>query len=339
MKSQKFLIIVILFFNIYSLHSQENTKNEFKPSLSPFFKVYSNFNYGLSSANDKTAFQLTRAYVGYSFKLSSNYSGKVNFDVGSPSVDVNDSVSVTTSLMQTSYLKNAYLSYKNDNLTIAFGLIGTKQFKLQETVWGLRYLYKSFQDQHKFNSSADLGISLDYKLSKQISVDLSVINGEGYKKLQADNKYRTGLGITAEPITNFVVRAYYDFIKKTETQTSLVVFAGYNSDKLAAGVEYNIQNNNKDKADHDLTGISAYASYSLNKKYRVFGRYDQLSSNTLQAEVDPWNNSKNGNVIIMGLQFNPVKNIKMALNYQGWTYEDDTKDAKPALYMNIEYKF
>jgi len=29
----------------------------------------------------------------------------------------------------------------------------------------------------------------------------------------------------------------------------------------------------------------------------------------------------------------------MALNYQGWTYEDDTKDAKPALYMNIEYKF
>ena len=48
---------------------------------------------------------------------------------------------------------------------------------------GRRYIDKSAQDKYKWASSADAGVSLDYKLSNKISLDAQVLNGEGYKKL------------------------------------------------------------------------------------------------------------------------------------------------------------
>lgn len=41
---------------------------------------------------------------------------------------------------------------------------------------------KSFQDEYKFGSSADLGVSVAYKFNKVVSADVIVANGEGYKK-------------------------------------------------------------------------------------------------------------------------------------------------------------
>lgn len=43
-------------------------------------------------------------------------------------------------------------------------------------------MMKSFQDEYKFGSSADLGVSVAYKFNKVVSADVIVANGEGYKK-------------------------------------------------------------------------------------------------------------------------------------------------------------
>ena len=47
-------------------------------------------------------------------------------------------------------------------------MIGTKNFKFMEKAWGKRYIYKSLQDQNKWANSADLGVTLDYSLNKNI---------------------------------------------------------------------------------------------------------------------------------------------------------------------------
>ena len=54
-----------------------------------------------------------------------------------------------------------------------------------------------------------------------------------------------------------------------------------------------------------LDGISVYAIYVINKKFEVFGRFDQLGSNTLPGETQKWNYDKNGNLIIAGVQYAP----------------------------------
>ncbi|MBT3422889.1 MAG: hypothetical protein HN431_08805 [Bacteroidetes bacterium] len=327
------LSLFVLFLSIVSAIAQK----EFTPSGNPFIKVFSNYHYGYDGT---TGFEVNRAYLGYNYNMSENWSGKVTLDVGKPSVEIGDSLSGSTSLEYTAFLKIAALTYTSGKFSVDFGLVGTKNFKAQETVWGHRYIMKSFQDEHKYASSADLGVILTYEFTDFISVDLSILNGEGHKKIQVDNRFRTGLGITIEPVDGFIIREYADYLPgDNDPQISSATFIGYKKDKLATGVEYNMQLNNKTNTDQDLNGISVYASYDINKKYQVFGRYDMLSSNTLTGTTDPWNTAKNGSAITTGLQYTPIEYVKIALNYQGWIPEMAGEDIAHFAFLNVETAF
>lgn len=333
MKKINLLLSIVLVSLWCHTNAQELTKKEkkeFKPSGKPFAKVFSNFHTDFHSS----AFQITRAYLGYKYKISENFSTKITLDVGNPKNG--------SALEQTVFLKIAAVTYKKDNLAIDFGLIGLKQFKIQEEFWGHRYLYKSLQDNHKLGSSADLGASISYKFHEKVSVDFTVMNGEGYKKLQADDTYKSGLGITLKPMEDLTFRAYYDFTQKSETQSTIALFAGYKPvHNLSIGAEFNTQMNNKYLDQHNLFGVSAYASYDISKKFQLFARYDDVSSNTLTeaGETVPWDLDKDGSAIIGGVQFAPVKGVKMAVNYQGWNYDMPDVDTENQLYLSFEYKF
>ena len=51
-----------------------------------------------------------------------------------------------------------------------FGLIDLYQFKTTEEFWSHRYVYKTFQDQHKMGSSADLGVGVKYNFTDVVSI-------------------------------------------------------------------------------------------------------------------------------------------------------------------------
>jgi len=328
---KKIIIVALSLFVVLSLNAQEE-KKEFKPSGSPFAKVFSNFHTGLTENNNHSAFEIIRAYFGYKYSMNENWSAKVCLDVGNPKNG--------SDFEQTAYIKIGALTYKKGNLAFDFGLIGLKQFNVQEKFWARRYLYKSFQDQHGFNSSADLGASIDYKIHEKISVDATIQNGEGYKKLQSDDTYRGGFGLTINPVKALTIRAYYDMMQRTETQTSLATFIGYNhKDKIFLGIEYNMQANTGCVKDRQRTGISIYTAYTINEKFELFARYDQLASNTLSGATNPWNTGKNGEAVIGGLQYNAVKGVKIALNYQGWFPEASGATDAPNMYLNFEYAF
>lgn len=98
-------------------------------------------------------------------------------------MDIGKSNNVTD-YQRIAYIKNALITYRTGNLTLNGGLISTTQFNMQEKFWGYRYVMKSFQDEYKFGSSADLGISAVYKFADWISADAIVVNGEGYKRFR-----------------------------------------------------------------------------------------------------------------------------------------------------------
>lgn len=298
--------------------------DEFKPSGKTSVKIFSNFHSTFSDGENYEAFEITRAYFGYGYQFSKNFSGKITLDVGDPGVG---------GLQMTAYLKNAMLTYKSNGFTVNFGVISTTQFKIQEKNWGYRYIFKSFQDEYKFGSSADLGISIAYKIDDHLSFDVMISNGEGYKKIQADSSLRYGFGITINPVKELTLRGYYDVIKKDDVnQQSWVFFAGYKTKEFSLGAEYNTQLNHKNNDGDDLNGFSAYATYKLGKKFKVFGRYDDLSSE------DEWNIGKDGSAIIAGFEYAPVKGVKIAPNYQGWNPDDDSKKFMTGIYMNLEIK-
>ncbi len=318
-----------LFVSIFAIAQETKSSSEtFTPNGKPIIKVFSDFSMVNSNNMTNYAFEVQRAYFGYGYNFSKNISGKVVFDIANTG-------GLTPSAF-TVFLKNAYASYACESFNADFGLIGTAAFKLQESFWGKRYLYKSFQDNYGFNSSADLGLSASYKIIPQLSVDLSVFNGEGYKKVQADSAFQFAAGLTAEPIKNLYVRLYGDYMKKNDAQSTLSAFVGYKCKKGSIGAEYNYQSGNKMTIDHNFSGISVYGNYDVVKKLSVFGRFDNIMSDKIGTSTSGWNTS-DGQVYIAGLEYSPVKGIKIAPNvqYSNKTTGNQTTSFLVNLEMNL----
>ncbi|MDB4335035.1 porin [bacterium] len=327
MKLRNLVIIALVFLGSSTLaFSQE--KEEFKASGKPTFKIFSNYHNTFSGGESHSVFELTRAYLGYGHQFSENWSGKIVYDVGNPKDG--------GGLEYTAYVKNALMAYKNEGLTVKFGLIGTNAFSTQEKFWGNRYMLKSFQDEYKFSSSADFGISAAYKFNSFISADLIVINGEGYKKMEADSIYNVGVGVTLKPIKGLIARAYLETTTKEEgaikRQNTVSLFLGYNSEKLSVGADYNMQTNHKKADGVDWSGLSAYAAYQFSS-VKAFARLDHLDSD------GGWNAGRDGNLIVLGAEFNPVKGIKITPNFRSFTADVSGAEAVSYAYINCEIKF
>ncbi len=322
------ILLTTLIITLLSTNSFAQEEPDFKANGRAFIRVYTNYHSTWTNGEANKVFEIQRAYFGYSYQLSEHISGRLTLDVGDPDFG---------ELEMTAYLKHAYVQYRKDRLTAAIGMIGLYQFKMQENMWGGRYLYKSFMDEHRFGPSADLGAFLAYDIHDKVSVDLTIANGEGYKKLESDTALKYSAGITVLPLDGLDFRFSYDHMGKESAQQTLALYLGYRTDKLAVGGEYNHQLNHKQDAGHDLTGISFYGSY-LMKKIRLFGRFDLLSSPMLTTDIDPWNYARDGELIIAGVEFRPVKGLIVTPNYQGWIRADGSGVSHSA-YLSLEIKF
>jgi hypothetical protein len=319
-----FLVFFILIILLLQTSFATDENKEFKLSGSPFVKVFTNFNNKLNDGKNTSAFEIKRAYLGYKFKMSKAFSGKVTLDFGNPEDG--------GKLELTAYLKHAYVQYKKGNLIAKFGMIATSSFKIQEKFWGGRYLFKSFQDEYKYGPSADQGISVLYKIHDIISIDMSVLNGEGYKNLEVDDIRKYTVGLTLTPLSGIMFRAYYDEMGNSIKQKTMSFFASYKFEEFKIGAEYNLQANHKNVDGSDIEGMSFYGGYDLDFM-RVFARYDKLSSK------NDWNTEKDGSAIIVGAEFSPVKGFKITPNYQGWTPKQDGAKLTHGMYLNCEIKF
>lgn len=337
MKTKKTTIAILAFVSVLSYAQTDSTKlkvENFVPSGAPIGKVFFNFHSTFDERTDKSAFELKRAYLGYSYNISENLSAKVLFDAGKSDVaiDLNDSTNVksSTSLAYTAFVKNAQLSYSNDFVKVSLGMIGNPQYKAAEKLWGRRYIAKNVQDIHKFTVSADLGVSAEFKLHKIITVDVTVRNGEGYKKMESDDIYTSAIGFHLKPVKGLTIRGFYDHAAGENTQYSLMHFVGYKHKIFAVGVEQIVQNNFKYIKDNNHSAVSAFGSIKVYKNVEVFGRYD---SYTMKEDE-----SVNENVIITGIQYSPIKNILIALNYQGASFKESS-DNTNAVFVNFQYAF
>lgn len=298
-------------------------------------KIFSNFHTYINTGNNALAFEITRAYFGYENKLSENFSACIKLDIGSP-----EDLSEYSKIRRYAYFRSAYLRFNYQKITSYFGIIDLMHFKLQESYWAHRYIEKSFNDKYRFGNTADLGWSISYEWIKWISADLTIMNGEGYANLQNDNTLKTGFGITVNPVKNFVTRIYYDYTHKSTDQSTLTAFAGYrNKDKYTAGAEFNYRFNDGHKKGFDEYGYSLYGSYNIFKKIQLFGRYDRLFSNMPEDALLPWNLASDGSSIIGGIEYSPIKYLKIAVDYQDWFPYAKNEPNQQFIYLNLEFSF
>lgn len=327
MKKIQITLILLLAASTFLFAQKEEG---FTPGGKPFAKIYTNFNYTSSGESGSPAFEIKRAYLGYEYAFSPVFSAKINIDVDNPGVG---------KLQLTAFLKNAYMHYQKNKLTVQFGMISTTAFKVQEDFWGKRWIYKSFQDEHKYSASADIGFSAAYKILSFASMDVAVVNGEGYKTIQSDGILKTALGLTLTPFKNLTARIYVDQMKDESAQQTLATFVGYKTKKFSVAGEYNIQKNRNMVSGEDFTGLSFYTSVPLFHGISFFGRFDQLDSAIQEGTELPWNLSTDGQLFMAGFEFSPVNGLKIGPGFHGWKPADSNQDFVNGFYLNFEYKF
>ena len=306
----------------------QDTKAE-EPKGKTIVQVFGNFHSGFGAEKNDRGFELERSYLGYEYKLNKGLSIKGVMDIGK-SNDVSD-------YQRIAYIKNAMVSWKTDNFTLNGGLISTTQFNFQEKFWGYRYIMKSFQDQYKFGSSADLGISATYKFADWISADAIIVNGEGYKKVQKNDGLNYGLGITLAPVKGLQVRLYgglnEDYEEGKKDIMNMAAFIGYKNDKFSIGAEYNQMKNANYKEGADQSGYSVYTTLNLNKKTALYARYDDLLSK------NDWNKAKDESAAIVGAQFKLGKYVKIAPNFRMNMPKADGANNEYAAYISCFFGF
>ncbi len=338
-KGMFFIIMGMLFTTL--LLAQENVK-KFEPNGKSTATVFFNYHYDFTqNIENRSQFEILRAYFGHNYNFSENFSARVLLDFE------NDGKKYAA------FLKNAALFWKVNNLiTLEAGVINTHTWDLQEKFYGYRYIFKTIQDEYDFYRSADLGFKANFKPFSKMEMHLGLWNGDGYKKLQDSyGMHKISADMVYMPVEGLLLKAYYDFLPKRDTaahvspdalktQQLANFFVGYEKkDVFRLGLEYDMLFNANHKKDQKLTGISIYGTYVINHNYEIFARFDQLASNKMGSASEEWNIQKDNSMILTGIQYAPVKGVKMALNYRHFIPKKSGIDLKDQIYLNLEYKF
>ena len=289
--------------------------------------VFGNFHTGFGQLNDVRGFELDRSYIGYQQNLPGNLEIKAVMDIGQ-SKSVSD-------YHRIAYIKNAQISWKNGNWKLSGGLISTIQFNMQEKFCGYRYVMKSFQDEYKFGSSADLGISAAYQFNDNFMMDAIIVNGEGYKKVQVEDGLAYGLGMTMNLLDGLSIRLYGGMNEASEegleNAYNLATFVGYKNKDFSIGVEYNAYWNSGYTKDANQSGFSVYSSQKLNDKVSIFARADQLTSK------DDWNKANDGMFSLVGVEIKLNKYIQLSPNLRVWTPKADGMKDEYMAYISCRF--
>lgn len=309
-------------------------------------KVFANWHQDYFGPENST-FDLTRAYFGFSYAFDSSISSKVILDVGRLNELATASFDTTTRSVTTkkesryeAFLKNAYLEWKGlvPATILEVGVVNNKLMYLQEKTWGYRYIFKSFMDENKFTAYSDLGVNAVVAPIDGLKVNLSLMNGEGFTLPQDENgEYKAGGGLEATLPVGVSAYAFADYMpfKGKEAQSTYTGFLAYEIKSVfRVGGEMDYLMNSRGVKDAHLLGTSFYGTYIITPKYEVFGRYDRLTS-----EKD-WNKKgTDGQAIIAGVQYAPLKGVKVAANYQVFMPSIEDADSQSKVFMNLEFAY
>ncbi len=339
MKLRVFIILSIL---ISSLLKAENKKDSLSvlEKTKTFGSIYTDFYYGLNNnSTPRSAFELSTALIGFKTDFSRKVSTTLIYDVTrtTNAFEVTDSSGMPLNVTYfegskyTAFLKMAEIKW-NINKYIDFSvgqLLNSQYLTLQDKFWKHRYVMVTFQEAYRFGMPADFGARFHFSFfNKKLNYYIAAFNGEGPFKYQDDNgKFLFSNNIEYYPAKNIIIKFYY---ATEQPQTSgdklknvYSGFVAYKAKRFRVGAEYNYIEN-YGFSGIDYSGYSIYGMYDIYDNIEAFGRYDYITRAT---------NITNSALYLLGLQYKPVKNLSIGLNFR------QTTDNMPRIYASFGVRF
>jgi len=274
-------------------------------------------------------FQIKRFYVGIDHKFNDVFAGNITVDV--------DNVAGTAGNLvgKGLYVKKAFLQAKlSKALDIRLGSDDMPWIPYVEGIYGYRHIEKTIADVNGIGTSADWGVHARGELAGGlINYQVSAINGGGYRNntltQHVDLEGRVNLVYKG---FNAAIGGYTGKLGKDQLSVgNVTAHTAQRFDALLAykgkagnvgysiGAEYLYAKNWRrtglipaatTTADDSTEGYSFFASVSPMPKWSVFGRYDYYKPS---KDLNP---AQHANLYNVGIQFEPVKIVDLALVYK-----------------------
>ncbi len=283
-----------------------------------------------------TGYNIKRIYLGFDHKFNDMFAMNVTTDISNVvgSTANGNFITGTNNLVGKGlYIKQAYLQAKLDPaLTLRVGSAQMPWVPYMESQYGFRHIENVLIDRTGFGTSSDWGIHASGDVAnKLISYSVSLVNGatsrnvkvtksmdvEGRISIQKDGFWGAVGGyvgkrgnnvqsLTATPSTFF-------------TAKRLDAALGYKNAKFGIGAEYvyaknwnNVTTNPALVAQpqDSSEGWSVFGNYNITPKWTAFTKYETIQPNRMT------NPALRDNYFNVGIQFEPVKIIDLALVYK-----------------------
>ena len=281
-----------------------------------------NQNDGVSNKQTGEDYDIKRAYLIVNHRFNSVWSANFTSDF------IFDSGSNSTQL----FVKKAYLEAKmNDAFTVRAGAADMPWVPFVESLYGYRYVEKTFTDDYGYGMSTDWGVHVFGSLfDHHVGYAFSVIDGSGFKVPATGVANRTDTmdveGRVNATFDHFTVAVggYEGKLGKSMTGTPTFhtaerfdAIAAYTDSRVRAGVEYmwaryfggDILQSDPTKTNK-AEGVGAFASWNFMPKFSIFGRYDYLKPKE-DTQSDFHSNYYN-----VGVSYKPIPPLDLALVYK-----------------------
>lgn len=203
----------------------------------------------------------------------------------------------------------------------------------------------------KTGSSADMGIGLKWKPSSLYYANFMIRNGVGYKQAENDMyknfQVRAG-GYFHEKAIHVSVYAEIEpwmgvddaGESKGYNNIQLDLFASYQKkDLFLVGVNYNSKTIPGSLDDITASCISGFGNvFIVEKKLKALARYDIYQTGFNDATMPTGVELEtNAGLLIIGLDWMPVKKVHLIPNVQILSFENSDIDANNAFYVHLWY--
>lgn len=344
------LLIFLLLINLLTgqLHAQSAT--EFKPSGKVWGLTFTDFYWKAAGdtatwasraeysgvPEDVYAFAIRRAYLGYDYQWSPQFSASVLLE-GSDNIQATRGDRTVT-------IKSLHVRWKDiyPQADLLVGQIPTLAYTFMiEKAWGYRSVEKTIMDMRGVRSSSDLGIALMGRFDSlgTYGYNLMIGNGTGTKpeELTQSGKHKI---YSAEVYgymldRKLVLDLYVDYLTGLNDRTVFTFrpFVALQLPELTIGVElFSMKQHNikSDGSSGEQYGYSMFARAPIVKdKLSVFARYDSYDPDNTYRLQDAPATYQGSNMFrhykeaffVAGLDFAPHKSVHIIPNIWVNSYE------------------
>lgn len=304
-------------------------------------QIFLGYRYYEEGNNNFNEFTVKRGYINFKKSLNKHLTGRITPDI---TVDKEGDGEGDLEMR----LKYCYMELKDEgdywiftNPKILVGEVFTPWIEFEERINVYRVTGSHFMDYEAIVSSADFGFVVTSLLGGKVddtyqknvsnaypgkygSVAVGIYNGGGYHAMEKNNNKTTQWRVTLRPIPDLIPGFQLSYTGaygkgNTALYPSWRLNAGiasFEASNITTTAQYfnSLGNFEGSLADslgnsHDSNGYSFFAEAKLlKKKFSVFGRYDHMT-------VDEKNRNVNSNQKIIGVAYHIYERNKVVFDY------------------------